>query len=118
MFTPAKTASYEGLIAAQAHAAMAGRPLLEGPAVADIFIDCQVPASWSKKRQAEALAGRVMPTSKPDIDNVVKAIFDGINGVVWKDDVQCCSVAVAKRYSATPGVRVKVLPLEEKGQPA
>lgn len=111
MFTPAKTVNYETLVAMSAQQAMAGAPLIDGPALVDLFIDCQVPASWSKKKQAAALAGTVLPTTKPDIDNVVKAIFDAINGVVWKDDVQCCSVAVAKRYSATPGVRVKVMPL-------
>ena len=96
----------------RARVAMAGRPLLEGAAACNVFIDCQVPASWSAKKQRAALAGEVLPTAKPDADNVVKAVFDGINGVVWRDDVLCVDVRVRKRYSATPGVRVEVWALE------
>ena len=112
MFTPEKTARYEGLIAHSARIAMDGRPLLEGAAACNVFIDCQVPASWSDKRQRMALAGELLPTAKPDADNVVKAVFDGINGVVWRDDVLCVDVRVRKRFAATPCVRVEVWSLE------
>jgi Holliday junction resolvase RusA-like endonuclease len=69
-------------------------------------LDCAVPQSWSGKKQRAALAGEIRPTSKPDIDNVVKAIFDGLNGVAWRDDVQVVSLTVRKHYSATPRVDV------------
>ena len=72
-----------------------------------------MPTSWSGKKQRQALAGEVMPTSKPDADNVVKAVFDGLNGVLWRDDVLVVDLRVRKRYSATPCVRVEVWPLEE-----
>ncbi|MGC0155013.1 RusA family crossover junction endodeoxyribonuclease [Chromobacterium vaccinii] len=108
MYTPEKTASYEGLIALAAQTAMAGRAPLTGPAQVDIDMVLGVPASWSKRKQAAALAGQVFPTKKPDADNVVKAIFDGMNGVVWTDDVQACDIVVRKRYGATPGVMVVV----------
>lgn len=113
MFTPAKTAAYEGLIAHAAHAALAGRPMLEGACAANLHIDCPVPASWSGKKQRAALAGEILPTSKPDIDNVLKAVADGCNGVLWRDDVLLVEVRVRKRYGATPGVRVEVWSLEE-----
>lgn len=113
MFTPEKTVAYEGLIAHAAQAAMAGRPPLEVAAACNVFIDCQVPASWSAKKQRAALAGEVLPTAKPDADNVIKAVFDGMNGVVWRDDVLAVDVRVRKRYSATPCVRVEVWSVEE-----
>lgn len=106
--TPPKTAAYEGLIAHVAQAAMGGRPLLEGAVAVRIDIRCAVPASWSKRKQQQALAGEVWPTTKPDIDNVEKALFDGLNGVVWRDDVQVVRVEKRKRYGATPGVHVWV----------
>lgn len=106
MFTPAKTVAYEGLIAIAAQQAMAGRPMLDGPVEVSLAIECQVPASWSQKKQRQALAGEVMPTTKPDVDNVVKAVFDGLNGVLWRDDVQVVSLRLRKRYAATPCVRV------------
>lgn len=112
MFTPAKTVAYEGLIAHAAQIAMAGRPMLEGAVVVEMFIACQVPASWSLKKQRMALAGEVFPTTKPDVDNVEKAVFDGLNGVLWKDDVQVVDVVKSKRYAATPCVRVEVRELQ------
>lgn len=114
MATPAKTVAYEGLVAHAAQAAMAGRPMLDGPVSCAIAIDAPVPASWSQKKQRAALAGEVMPTTKPDADNVVKAIFDGCNGVLWRDDVLVVDLRVRKRYAATPAVRVQVVPLTEQ----
>lgn len=108
MFTPEKTVNYEGLVAYAAQKAMAGGGLLEGACGVKLRIDCQIPASWSQKKQRAAAAGEIRPTSKPDADNVIKAIFDAMNGVVWKDDVQAVDIAVSKFYSAVPGVAVRV----------
>lgn len=113
MFTPAKTVAYEGLIAHAAMVAMGAATRFETAVGCNVFIDCEVPASWSQKKQRMALAGDVMPTSKPDADNVVKAIFDGCNEVLWRDDVLVVDLRVRKRYSATPCVRVEVWALAE-----
>lgn len=110
MFTPQKTLAYEGLVAHCGSVAMAGRPLIEGPVELRMFIDVQIPASWSKKKQAQALAGEILPTTKPDVDNVIKAIGDGLNGVVWRDDVQITDIITRKRYSEKPQVRVAIRP--------
>ena len=112
MATPGKTVAYEGLIAHAAQQAMAGRPPFDGPMAVTMLIDCQVPASWSARRQRLAIAGGLMPTTKPDKDNVIKAVYDGCNGVVWRDDVQVVDGVQRKRYSATPGVRVEAWPID------
>lgn len=112
MFTPATTVAYEGLIAHAGQQAMQGRALIEGPVAVVVDMRCQVPASWSKKKAAQALAGHIRPTTKPDQDNVLKAIFDGLNGVTWRDDVQVVEIASRKRYSDTPGVFVEITPME------
>lgn len=112
LYTPSKTLNYEGLVAHAAQTAMAGRPLLDGPVACAVHIDCAVPASWSQKKQRMALAGEVLPATKPDIDNCCKAIFDGLNNVLWRDDSQVVDLAVRKRYSATPCVRVEVHSLQ------
>ncbi len=113
MFTPQKTASYENLIAMAAQQAMAGRALILGPVLVEMKIILQIPQSWSKKRKQQALEGRVLPTTKPDKDNVIKAIYDGINGIVWKDDVQAVDGYQRKRYGATPCVQVRIVPLDD-----
>lgn len=108
MYTPAKTVSYEGLIAHEARVAMGDRELIAGPVDVLLEIKVQIPASWSQKKQRAAQAGEVRPTGKPDIDNTCKAIFDGINQVVWRDDSQVVNVTARKRYAQVPGVHVLI----------
>ena len=108
MFTPEKTVSYEGLVGWTAAQAMVGRAMVLGPVQVNLSIAMDVPASWSKVKQARALEGREFPTTKPDMDNVIKAIFDALNGVVWKDDVQVVALSTSKTYGAAPGVTVEV----------
>lgn len=108
LYTPEKTVSYESLVALAGHQAMAGRPVIEDAVSVRLDIRVQVPSSWSKKKQAAALAGEIHPTTKPDIDNVEKAVFDGLNGVTWKDDVQVVAVFKTKRYGDQPGVGVHI----------
>lgn len=112
MFTPAKTVAYEGLVAHAAQQAMAGAAPFEAPCRIELDVLCSVPASWSQKKQAQALTGAIRPAKKPDADNVLKAVCDGMNGVVWKDDVQAVDVLLRKTYAATPGVRVRVASLD------
>ena len=118
MFTPAATVAYEGLVAHAAHQAMAGRPLFDVPVTVAMRIECQVPESWSAKKQRMALAGEIRPGTKPDADNVIKAIFDGLNAVLWRDDALVCELHMRKLYSATPRVVVEVCPVHAVQQDA
>ena len=115
MFTPGKTADYEALVATTAAAALAGAmriigtsQLLDGPLAAMLEMQFPVPASWSKARRARALAGVEWHTSKPDADNVAKAILDACNGVVFRDDSQIVMLTATKEFSEAPGVRVVI----------
>lgn len=107
-YTPEKTASYENLVKVKAEEAMTGIPVFAGPV--EVWIDLIVapPASWSQKKQRAAVDGQVMPTTKPDIDNVLKGIMDACNEIVWKDDKQACDVTVRKRYGVIPRALVQV----------
>lgn len=103
-FTPPKTVAYEALVAMTAHDAMDGSPPLEGPLKVEIVAWFIVPASWSKRRKAETR----YHTARPDADNIGKAIGDGANGIVWRDDAQIASFTVTKRYGAQACVAVAV----------
>lgn len=116
MFTPAKTANYEDSVRYAAHQAMGGGLPLFGAVRVSLEIRVQIPASWSARKQGRAAAGEEHPTTKPDIDNVEKAIFDAMNGIVWRDDVQVVEVAKRKFYSHTPGVTVSVEPMPAAAQ--
>lgn len=110
MYTPEATENYEATVRMAAQAAMAGREMITG--AVDVLLEIRVvpSESWSKKRKAASLAGEEFPTGKPDADNVIKSLFDGMNGIVWRDDVLVVTVLGRKRFATTPGVRVVVLP--------
>lgn len=110
MHTPEKTANYESLVKLAARMAMKGAGLMAFPVALSLIVLHPIPKSWSKRRQEAALAGTERPTTKPDADNVAKAVADACNGIVWVDDAQVVELHVSKRYSATPGVMVEVRP--------
>ena len=85
-YTDAKTKNYEALVATAAAQAMAGRPPLDTALQCELMFWLAPPQSWSKKKRAAALAGEVLPASRPDIDNFIKSVCDACNGVVWNAD--------------------------------
>jgi Holliday junction resolvase RusA-like endonuclease len=108
--TPEKTANYETLVKMAGHQAMQGKALFIDAVAVMLDICVPIPASWSQRKRDKAQAGDILPTTKPDIDNVEKAVFDGLNGIAWKDDVQVVQVTKRKRYGLTPGVQVFISP--------
>lgn len=110
LYTDAKTASYEGLIAYAAQQALAGREPLDGPLVVTVLVRLAPPASASKKARAAMLAGEIPPTKKPDLDNIVKAVLDGCNGVAFRDDALVCWINAGKVYAPAAGVDVVITP--------
>jgi Holliday junction resolvase RusA-like endonuclease len=108
-YTPAKTASYENLVKLAAATAMRGIEPTARPVALQVTLNLQVPASWSNKRRAAAVAGTICATKKPDADNVLKGIKDGCNGIVWADDAQVVRIMIEKRYSESPCAVVRVV---------
>lgn len=50
-------------------------------------------------------------TSRKDIDNLQKLIFDALNGIFWKDDAQICWVEAQKKYSEKPRTEITIITL-------
>lgn len=105
IFTPAETRKYETALRVAATQAMAGRTLLEGPIRVEVVATMPVPLSWSGVQRRAALWGNRRPTSKPDVDNILK-ILDALNQVVWADDRQIVEAVCVKRYGAQPGLAI------------
>lgn len=53
-------------------------------------------------------AGTVRPSRKPDVDNVLKAVLDALNGVAYKDDSRVVHVAASKFYSNDPKIVIRI----------
>lgn len=75
-----------------------GKPCLTGPLHVSLAIHIAPPPSWSRKKAASALAGGILPTSRPDIDNQMKTAADALNGIAWKDDAQIVDATLSRRY--------------------
>jgi Holliday junction resolvase RusA-like endonuclease len=104
LYTPKATEAWEKVIAWHARAAMGSQEPFSGAIGLDITFGLPIPESWSKRKKAAASEH----TGRPDLDNLVKCVLDGFNGIVFKDDSQVNFLAVAKGYSDEPGVFVLV----------
>jgi len=112
IYSDATTSTYEacvGLICKQAMA-RAKVKQLTGPVSLEIIFRFAVPKSWTKKQKEMVPLAH---TATPDLDNLVKAIKDGMNGVAWEDDSQVSIVYAKKLYSNNAdGAYVTVSDLE------
>jgi Holliday junction resolvase RusA-like endonuclease len=108
MYDPQKSRDYKDYVrlVASEHAPS---KLIEGPLQLKVNVYRPIPKSFSKKKAAQAEAGELRPTSKPDADNYLKGIKDALKNVVWKDDSQVVEVSVSKWYSDRPRVEVQIL---------
>ena len=108
MYTDAKTLGYEAAIADEAARAMGKMGLFETPLQMQVSCYYPIPKSWPKKIKQGALDEEVFPKVKPDLDNVVKAVLDALNGVVYLDDAQVVNLVATKRYATEPRVEVYI----------
>ena len=68
----------------------------------------EIPKSTSKKKEAEMLNGNISPTKKPDADNIIKIVLDGMNKFAFKDDTQVTKLEIEKKYDVNPRIYVKI----------
>ena len=107
-YTDAKTLTYEKSIQTYAKKAMGSTSPLIGAVAAYLHIGIPIPPSYSKTRQKACIEGLERPTKKPDIDNIVKAVLDGMNGIVYLDDKQVVDLHLTKVYSETEGIDILI----------
>lgn len=74
-------------------------PPLEGPVSVTLTFDLPRPVSVSVKK-------RRLPHVKPDLDKLVRAAFDAMTGICFKDDAQVTSVHASKSYGAETGLQL------------
>lgn len=85
----------------------------ENPIYALVSVYCGIPKSTPKKNLPLMLKGEIQPCKKPDIDNILKIIFDALNGIAYKDDTQIFEVHAIKRYAEVPRVVVELVEAED-----
>ena len=105
----------------------------DGPISVDVVFYMKAPLNLSKKPTPKARA-KTWDTFKkfmsemlwhaktPDVDNLVKALFDSISkagynkvdkkGIVWTDDSIVCDLRARKKYSPNPRIEFEIKELE------
>lgn len=92
MYTPAPTVSFERTVG---QIALPHFPSpLDGPIRLTVIATFLPPASWSKRKVAETVHRPHI--QRPDIDNCVKAISDGLNRIAFADDGQVAEIVARK----------------------
>jgi Holliday junction resolvase RusA-like endonuclease len=97
-----KATTYEAAIREYVRSKYDGQPL-DGPLIVSIY-------AWIKKPKSSKLA---YPTTKPDADNIAKAVLDALNGILWHDDKQVCQLAVHKVYADRDAIELEVMRMSE-----
>ena len=98
-YTPKNTKLYEQQIARAYRQAANGFAFGEFPV--EIWITAVFPKAKASKKE--------YPTLKPDIDNIQKAVFDGLNGVAYSDDKQILTAVVHKTFCTLEGEKPRLL---------
>ena len=92
--TPQETRDYETAIGMEASL------LVDEPLKGAIFIDI----TFSFKVRS----GSGWHTKKPDLDNLVKSVLDGLNGILWEDDKQVAEIRARKFYGSDDYVKILI----------
>ncbi|KQQ22566.1 hypothetical protein ASF48_05115 [Rathayibacter sp. Leaf299] len=80
-------------------AAMDGAPPLDGPLQVSIKFRFERPKT----------VRRAHPTVIPDLDKLVRSVFDALTDAeVWADDSRVVDVHATKAYAPTPGALIRV----------
>ncbi|PKH09845.1 RusA family crossover junction endodeoxyribonuclease [Planomicrobium sp. MB-3u-38] len=108
LYDPAKSRDfkrYVRMVAAQ----HAPKELIEGPIHLNVDFYRSIPKKYQTKPKLELIEkGILLPTTKPDVDNYIKGVKDGLNKVIWHDDSQVISMNIRKFYSMVPRVVVHI----------
>jgi len=84
---------------------------ISDPIAISIIWELPYPKKWLRTGKYEGLVRDQAPSvhsSKPDIDNLEKFLFDSLNGKLFVDDNLIWCVVKKKIYSTDPGVTFEV----------
>ena len=112
-YTDSETRAYENKIIAYYRKA-AGAARFPQDAFVAVYVVAYIPMpkSATKANRAAMEAKQILPSRKPDIDNIAKAVLDALNGVAYHDDARVQKICCEKYYSEIP--RLEILLKEVK----
>ena len=108
VFTPSRTKYYENFIKG-CYIEQCGDVSFGDKSIVLYIKAYSEPLSKFKKEERKnALLNLIKPTSKPDVDNILKAILDALNEVAYNDDRYIYKIVVERYYSDEPRTEVEI----------
>lgn len=108
---PDTSRNYKRLVAWAARSQFKQKPFT-GAVKVHVDIYRQIPKSTSGIRTKRKENKEIRPIVRPDIDNYLKSIFDGLDKIIWNDDSQIVMLSANKYYSINPRVELTVKELD------
>jgi Holliday junction resolvase RusA-like endonuclease len=112
-YTPERTAAMGRSVKAVISRVMGQAKPISGPLRIDMTFVMPLPASWPKWKKEAALEGLIVPTGRPDMDNLEKNLLDAANETLIVDDSYVINRHAWKIYGETPAIKMSV---EQTGQ--
>ena len=97
VYTPKRTADFEARV--RAAVADIGVEALDGPLVVELD---SVRARPGRLKAARHPDGLIPCDKRPDVDNLAKAVLDGLDAL-WEDDAQVVELVARKWYAERDG---------------
>ena len=112
-YDPAKSRDYKQYVRL-----VASKDAPEAPVTGAVLLSLKIyraiPKSMSKCKREAAIAGRLRPTTKPDVSNILKGVEDALKGLWYADDSQIVGYgALGKWYDDKPRIEIVMWDLEE-----
>lgn len=114
-YTPLKTRIFEDTVRYYALSKFGNKKPYDGDVRVTVELGYAIPKSWPKWKKEAAARNDIRPAKKPDVDNVLKSVLDGMNTNlrsgktgIYLDDKQVIYISCEKWYSSNPGVWVWV----------
>lgn len=109
-YTPDKTIAYEELVRQRFLQASGGWKFPPAsPLIIFVSAFYGIPKSYTKRQRSEIIKGDLLPTKKPDFDNIFKILCDALNGIAYADDAQIVRASIRKNYTeGSPHVEVSL----------
>jgi len=108
-YTDSETRAYEKKIVAYYRQTLGAFRWPDGAFVAvKVTAVYPIPKSATKAARAAMQAGTLLPSRKPDIDNVLKVALDALNGVAYSDDSRVVRVSGSKVYGLEPKLVIEM----------
>jgi len=98
-YTPQRTVDYENLVRYSYLEKYLGADVLTGPLAMELIFIFIKPKS-SKNHY---------PVARPDTDNLIKSVTDGLNKLAYKDDSQIIQINARKEYGNTDRTIVRIM---------